>query len=128
MRKFYICDKIYSIQEKWNAVDENADEKLINRELIRLELSLKDGIDKYGTDKEIIVFMHYPPITNVKILNHEEAQFVEIMKRKKKNVTGNMTKVARRLLSSLIRQRKSFIITSLLERVWISRLGGQSFV
>ena len=25
--------------------------------------------------------MHYPPISNAKILNHEEAKFVEIMKK-----------------------------------------------
>ena len=29
---------------------------------MRLENSIKDGIEKYGEDKEIIVCMHYPPI------------------------------------------------------------------
>ena len=59
-----------------------------------LEASIKDGLNKADQDselkkdehkenneKELIVFMHYPPISNAKILNHEEAQFVEIMKK-----------------------------------------------
>ena len=35
--------------------------KILKRENIRLELSIKDGIKKYGEGKEIIVCMHYPP-------------------------------------------------------------------
>ena len=35
--------------------------KILKRERIRLQISLNDAIEKYGTDKEIIVFMHYPP-------------------------------------------------------------------
>ena len=74
-------DKIICGTRGWSMIDEEADEKLIKRELIRLELSLQDGINKYGTDKEIIVFMHYPPITKNKMLTGEEALFVELMKK-----------------------------------------------
>ena len=74
-------DKIICGTRGWSIIDENADEKLIKRELIRLEISLQDGINKYGTDKEIIVFMHYPPITKNKMLTGEEAEFVEMMKK-----------------------------------------------
>lgn len=74
-------DKIICGTRGWSIIDENADEKLINRELIRLEISLQDGINKYGKDKEIIVFMHYPPITKNKMLTGEEAKFVELMKK-----------------------------------------------
>ncbi len=74
-------DKIICGTRGWSIIDEGADKKLINRELIRLELSLQDGINKYGTDKEIIVFMHYPPITKAKIISAEEAEFVELMKK-----------------------------------------------
>lgn len=73
-------DKIICGTRGWSIIDEEADKKLINRELIRLELSLQDGINKYGTDKEIIVFMHYPPITKAKIVSEQEAEFVELMK------------------------------------------------
>ena len=61
--------------------EEDVDEKILNRELIRLELSLKDAVEKYGNEKEILVCMHYPPITKNKILNHEELKFVELMKK-----------------------------------------------
>jgi len=74
-------NKIICGTRGWSIIDEEADKKLINRELIRLELSLQDGINKYGTDKEIIVFMHYPPITKNKILTGEEAEFVKMMKK-----------------------------------------------
>ena len=65
----------------WSFTNEEEDKKFINRELIRLELSLQDGINKYGKDKEIIVCMHYPPITNAKLISHQELKFVELMKK-----------------------------------------------
>ena len=37
------------------------DIKILKRENLRLEMSIKDGIQKYGDDKEIIAFIHYPP-------------------------------------------------------------------
>ncbi len=79
----------------WSLLEENKDEKVLNRELVRLETSIKDGLQKDIQDliingkecigeraqKELIVFMHYPPISDSKILNNDEAKFVEIMKR-----------------------------------------------
>ena len=38
--------------------------------------SIKDGIKKYGDDKEIIVFMHYPPISNT----NKKSEFLKILK------------------------------------------------
>lgn len=67
----------------WSIVDEQMDKRLINRELIRLELSIKDGINRFGNDKEIIVFMHYPPITKAKIIAQQEMEFIELMKKYK---------------------------------------------
>lgn len=61
-----------------NAIEDNT--KILNRELGRLEISLQEGIQKFGKEKEIIVFMHYPPITNSAILNKSELKFVELMK------------------------------------------------
>jgi len=74
-------NKIICGTRGWSIIDEETDKKLINRELIRLELSLQDGINKFGNDKEIIVFMHYPPITKAKIVAEEEMQFVDLMKK-----------------------------------------------
>lgn len=74
-------DKIICGTRGWSIIDEEADKKLINRELIRLELSLKDAVNKYGNEKEKIVFMHYPPITKARMITSQEAQFVEMMKK-----------------------------------------------
>ena len=74
-------NKILCGTRGWSIADEEADEKLINRELIRLELSLQDGVNKYGNNKEIIVFMHYPPITKTKIELEQETKFVGLMKK-----------------------------------------------
>ena len=61
----------------WSLTDEEGDKRLINREMLRLELSIEDGINKYGKDKEILVCMHYPPITK----NIQNSGFIEIMKK-----------------------------------------------
>lgn len=61
----------------WIITDTKEDLKLINRELIRLELSIKEGIEKYG-DKPIIICMHYPP-TNKAILEHSD--FIKLMQK-----------------------------------------------
>ena len=74
-------DKIICGTRGWSIADHEADKKLINRELIRLEISLKNGIELYGNQKEIIVFMHYPPITKSTILSNQEADFVNLMKK-----------------------------------------------
>ena len=74
-------NKILCGTRGWSLVDEEIDEKLINRELGRLELSLQDGAKKAEENKEIIVFMHYPPITKNKILSEEEMKFIELMKK-----------------------------------------------
>ena len=65
----------------WSLNDLEGNGKILNRELGRLELSLQEGITKFGTDKEILVFMHYPPITNSAILNNLELKFVNVMKK-----------------------------------------------
>ena len=58
--------------------NEEEDKKILNRELLRLELSITDGIKKYGEDKDIIVCMHYPP-TNKNFL--EKSEFMKIMQK-----------------------------------------------
>ena len=56
------------------------DEKVFNREIQRLKLSLEDGKKKYGNDKKIITCMHYPPISNHTIITKEKWDFVDLMK------------------------------------------------
>lgn len=89
----YECENcIIAGTRGWSITDEETDAKLLNREFTRLELSIKDGINKYGSDKEIIVCMHYPPITNAKIIKNEEIEFIKIMKKYnvKKCVYGHL--------------------------------------
>lgn len=67
----------------WTLNDLDGTGKILNRELGRLEISLQEGIKNFGEDKEILVFMHYPPITNSAMLNNLELKFVELMKQYK---------------------------------------------
>ena len=76
---FLVEDKILAGTRGWNVLESEDTSKMINRETIRLRLSIENGINKYGTDKEIIVFMHYPPITQNSIKNHQFFDFVKIM-------------------------------------------------
>ena len=75
--------KIITGTRGWMQTDETEDKRLVEREVRRLELSLKDGIEKYGEDEEIIVNMHYPPITSYNIQNNIPSPFIDIMKKYK---------------------------------------------
>ena len=55
----------------WSMTEDSEDIRLFKREAIRLELSIQDGINKYGEDKEFIAFTHYPPITKSTLINNE---------------------------------------------------------
>lgn len=61
----------------WQWTESEDDLKLLRRELLRLKLSLDDGVKKYGEDKEIIVCTHYPPFNTI---NNKEIDFIELMK------------------------------------------------
>ena len=65
----------------WVQSNEQEDKKMINRESIRLEISIEDGIQKFGEDKPIIICMHYPPYTNYNKQNLIDSQFIEIMRK-----------------------------------------------
>ena len=67
----------------WYQSEEDEDKKLLKREEIRLELSINDGIKNYGNEKEIIAFMHYPPITQANIIHNEENEFIRILQKYK---------------------------------------------
>ena len=56
---------------------------MIKRESLRLELSIKDAIQKYGEDKERICIMHYPPLTKTKMKNEYtyDSEFLDVMKK-----------------------------------------------
>lgn len=91
----------------WSLTEEDEDKKLLKREALRLELSIKDGIEKYinenkntkkckaevceseiinrkeksKVEKEIIAFMHYPPISLANIVHNETNDFIKILQK-----------------------------------------------
>ena len=65
----------------WGQNEEGEDKKLLKRETIRLELSLQKALElQKKSNKEIIVFLHYPPIISNNIINNEMSDFIKIMK------------------------------------------------
>ena len=74
---YLIENKIIVGTRGWNILDTENDSKMIKRENARLELSIKDGLSRYGEDKEIIAFMHYPPINKNDILANDKTDFVK---------------------------------------------------
>ena len=48
---------------------------------MRLELSINEGKKLYGKEKEIIAFMHYPPIINSHIVKNEPSDYVRVMQK-----------------------------------------------
>lgn len=65
----------------WNIADEAENKKMIKREAIRLELSIQDGLNRFGNEKEIIAFMHYPPINHANIETNEPNEFIQILQK-----------------------------------------------
>ena len=66
----------------WSQAEEGDNKKLLKREANRLEISIKKALElKNNEEEEIIVFMHYPPITNSNINNSEENEFIKIIKK-----------------------------------------------
>ena len=65
----------------WNITDDAEDIRLIKREALRLELSIKDAISKYGENKHMIAFMHYPPVTIHQLNENKTTMFIEILKK-----------------------------------------------
>lgn len=61
----------------WNLNDNVEDEKIRKREALRLEMSIQDGISKYGLDKPIIACLHFPPLSRT----NKITEFTEILKK-----------------------------------------------
>ena len=63
--------------------DSIEDKKIIDREVGRLKLSIQDGINRFGIDEEIMVFLHYPPITQANMLKNESSPFIDVIRQNK---------------------------------------------
>ena len=78
----YEFENIIIVGTRGWAFGEDAESKrMLQREMARLELSIKNGIENYGENKEIIAFLHYPPIINQNIQNNEMNEFIRILKK-----------------------------------------------
>ena len=85
---YFLYNNSYLIENKvivgtkgWSTINYNSEEnyKILKRECGRLELSIKSGIDKYGNDKEIIAFMHYPPFYKDEV--NKEIDLIKVLKK-----------------------------------------------
>ena len=78
---YLVEDKLLVGTRGWALQENEESKKMINRENERLKLSLEDAIKNYGTEKEIIVFMHYPPINSKNILDNTYLEFFKTLKK-----------------------------------------------
>lgn len=76
---FQIEGKLIVGTRGWNFLKDELNSKIRNREVMRLETSIKDGIEKYGNDSEKILIIHYPPLMKENLEN----EFTEILKKYK---------------------------------------------
>lgn len=75
---YYLCeDKIVTGVHGWIINGNEDDNKVLRREKLRLQMELESITKEYGTDKEIIVFMHYPPYEKFELRNNNP--YIEIM-------------------------------------------------
>lgn len=72
-------DKIIVGTRGWMTNNWNSEEnyKILKRENERLKLSIQDGFKKFGEEKEIICFLHYPPFFRENVPS--EINFIETL-------------------------------------------------
>ena len=77
---FLIENKIITGTRGWlNSWKSQENYKILKRENERLKISINKGINEFGTDKEIITFIHYPPFYKEEIIP-EEIDFSKTLK------------------------------------------------
>ncbi len=75
------CDEAMIVGTRgWSLNETENSEKMLKREVSRLELSIKNAIEK-NNNKKIICMMHYPPITRNMIEMKQESEYLNIMKK-----------------------------------------------
>lgn len=83
----FLCNNSFCIEDKiivgtrgWTNTNLKSEEnrKILKRENARLKLSIEDGIKKFGENKDIIAFLHYPPFYKEPVV--EEMDFIKTLK------------------------------------------------
>lgn len=123
---FLLENKIVCGTRGWVNVNNKENYPILRRENLRLEMSIQDGIKKYGDDKEIIICMHYPPFNKEKYIP-DEINFVKTMQKynvkyclyghlhgeaHRDAIEGNIDGIEYKLLSS---DYKNFELTQIYE-------------
>lgn len=108
-------NKIICATRGWTTLNPRTEEnkKMLKREVARLELSIQNGIKEFGEDKEIIVFIHYPPFFKEPV--SEDMDFIKLMNKynvkrcyyahlhgesHKEAIEGNVNEIEFKLVSS----------------------------
>lgn len=75
-------DKILVGTRGWNLLERQENEKMMNREIARLTLSIQDGLSK-RKEEEMIAIFHYPPISRSSMKNETiyDSPFLEELKK-----------------------------------------------
>ena len=78
---YLVEDVLITGTKGWTTINHNSEDnyKILKRECLRLEHSIKDAISKFEDYKEIVVFMHYPPFYKEEV--DDEINFIKIMKK-----------------------------------------------
>ena len=77
----YECDEAMIVGTRgWSFNETENSDKMLKRELSRLELSINDALRK-NNNKKIICMMHYPPITQNMIEMKQKSEYLEILKK-----------------------------------------------
>lgn len=84
---FFLYNNSYCVENKifvgtrcWSTANRNQENtKILKREVARLKLSLEDGIKKYGNDKEIYCFLHFPPFYKERV--DETLDFINVLQK-----------------------------------------------
>ena len=78
---YLIENKIIVGTKGWTTIAFNSEEnyKILKREYLRLENSIRDGILRFGNSKDIVACMHYPPFYKEEV--DDEINFIKLLKR-----------------------------------------------
>lgn len=76
---YLIEDKIFVGTRGWMTNNRNQENtKILKREVARLKLSLDNGVNTYGKDKEIYCFIHFPPFYKDDV--EDSLNFIKLLK------------------------------------------------
>ena len=82
---YFLQNNSYLIEEKiicgtrgWNNIISPENYKIQKREYERLKISIESGIKDFGDNKEIVIFIHYPPFYKEEV--PDEINYIKLMK------------------------------------------------